>query len=884
MAAGGILLPPKRFLLLTPPPELAAPKVYFMMEARAYTALELSKVLGYLAGFTVSEAGHHAALALRPFSSLEQTTRETALLEQGRLWTMHTEAKLTAFPAVDALLRYVAAAGAVLDLEELWALRQMLTQANAMVENILAGEEAGRWPLWIARCRELPMPARSISGLGRCLSDDGLLRDEASPELSLVRGELRRLHQQCSRKVKDYAAEYNIMHYLQDTFITLSSDRYVLPLKANFKGRLQGIIHEYSQTGETCYFEPMFLVELNNRLQGLKREEREEERKILQYLSSLVRDELPGIRFAFDFLVELDLLFARCSLADCYDGRMVEFAEDRGVFLREARHPLLALAASPVARKALQRQVSNSLQYAAKSGTARGQDGGNAGRSREAAAEGRAGEHSLEAFAADVNLDGNTAGNADGASSKKADAKVVSSTLELLPGQRALVISGGNAGGKTVCLKTLGLIALMGMCALPVPVEAGSTLPAWQNIYAFIGDEQSLDDHVSTFTAQITHLSRIWPNLGPNSLVILDEFGAGTDPSQGAALAQAVLDSIMERGAFVVAATHFPALKAYALSAEGVRAASVLFDPKTRKPLFRLVYDQVGASQALDVAREHGLPEEVLRRAEQYLLVSGEDTSALVERLNSLAVVREGELAALGKEKAAFAEKRQKLQEKFEKEREILFASVQAEAQKVLTDWKTSKVSHKQALKELSRIRGSLTQASGGQEEAPRQEIDLAALHIRQKIRHLPWKRTGTLLEVDLRKKRVRLDLDGVTLWADAADIAPVEQGGGAGKAGASGQGGVARTAGNSGVSAPILPLHLDLRGMRADVAVSELEKFLDGAILSGREVVEVIHGRGTGALRREIHTFLKTSAAVGSYRLAPEDQGGDGMTIVELK
>ncbi|MCL1940282.1 MAG: Smr/MutS family protein [Desulfovibrionaceae bacterium] len=828
------------------------------MEARAFQALELNRVLAYLAGFSVSEAGFQACLGLRPLSDVRDVRREADLFEQGRLFVLRTDTRLLPFPTLDGLLQFLLSPSATLDLDDLFALRGLLAQGKEKAEAMLAdpaARESGGWPLWAERSEMLPQPVKSLAALTRCLSDDGLIKDEASPELSLVRGELRRLHQQCARKVKDYAAEYNILHYLQDTFMTLSSDRYVLPLKTNFKGRLQGVIHDYSQTGETCYFEPLFLVELNNRLQELKREEREEERKILLYLSGLAREELPGIRAVYEFLLELDLLFARAALADCYDGRMVEFTEGRGIVLREARHPLLALAASGTAAKALRQ---HDLRKAALAGQS-------------------------------------VSGEEDGASAENASgrmrAKVVASTLELLPGQQALVISGGNAGGKTVCLKTLGLISLMGLCALPVPVEPGSVLPPWRNIHAFIGDEQSLDDQVSTFTAQITHLGRIWPMLGPDALVILDEFGAGTDPTQGAALAQAVVDSLMESGSFVVAATHFPALKAYALSTQGVRAASVLFDPKTKKPLFRLVYDQVGASQALDVAREHGLPEPVLRRAEQYLLLSGEDSSALVERLNALAVEREVELAVLGKEKASFAEKRRKLEERFEAERTRLFESVQAEARKVLSDWKASRVSHKQALKELSRIRGTLLAAPAvsGSENAPgtRAGVDMAALVPRSRVRHIPWNRTGVLLEVDERKKRVRIDFDGVSLWADIADIELPDAGnrstgsGGKNGPGSGTSGGVVN---NAGISAPVLPLRLDLRGLRADVAVSELEKFLDGAIISGRDEVEIIHGRGTGVLRREIHGFLKNFPAVRDYRLAPEDQGGDGMTIVELK
>jgi DNA mismatch repair protein MutS2 len=797
------------------------------MDAHTLSALELPKVLDYLAGFAVSESGRQACLSLRPGDNPDEIRRQAALFEQGLLWEQKSGIPLLPFVPLDDLLRYAERPASVLDLEGLWELRRMLVQAGKIRLDILAGERENAWPLWLDLCRALPVPAQSLSGLSRCLSEEGLLRDEASPELSLIRGELRRLHQQCIRKVKDFAVEFNILHYLQDDFMTLSSDRYVLPLKANFKGRLQGIIHDYSQTGETCYFEPLFLVEINNRLQELKREEREEERRIFAFLTGLVRDELPGVRACRDFLVEVDLLKARHSLARCYGGRMVLLEPDGGVLLREARHPLLALAGSPPAVRAL------------------------AALRQSRRPEG------------------------DETPPPAPDpAAIVPATLELPPGRQALIISGGNAGGKTVALKTMGLTALMALCALPAPVEAGSRLPPWRRIHAFIGDGQSLDEHVSTFTAQIAHLARIWPDLSPDALILLDEFGAGTDPSQGAALAQAVVDTAMARGAFVCAATHFPALKAYALSTPGVRAASVLFDPATRRPLFRLAYDQVGASQALDVAREHGLPGEILARAEQYLLLGGEEASDLLDRLNSLAALRETELADLARERRSLEETRLRLAGEAARERARLFTSLQDDARQILASWKAARLSHKQALKDLARLRASL--AVPGEEAAEpssRPRLDLAAIHARQRLRHIPWKRVGAVLEVDARKNRVRLDLDGVSLWADAADLAPAED------APAPAAGGLA------GSAAPVnFPLHLDLRGLRADVAVRELEKFLDGAVLAGRSDLEVVHGRGTGALRRELHAFLRTFPVVASFRLAPEDRGGDGMTIVELK
>ncbi len=798
------------------------------MEDRALVLLELPKVLARLSALAVSEAGQKACLALRPGESPDEAQRKAAWFSQGRIWRARTGFTLLSFPPLDGVLRFLESPAALLDLDALWALRRTLIQAKEVMLS-LRGEESpgfGRrpesranageasdgpeqfWPLLAERARSFTPPAQVMAALARCLGDDGHLRDEASPELGLARSGIRSLHQMCTRRVKEFIQRYNLEQYLQDEFMTLSSDRYVLPLKANFKGRLQGVIHDYSQTGETCYFEPIFLMEVNNRLQELRREEREAELKVLRYLTDLVRGELAGIREVYALLVDMDVVLAVSHLATLYDGNSVEFDEGRPMHLVDARHPLLAL------------------------------------------------QHKTD---------------------PKGAPKPVPVDLTLRLSQRALIVSGGNAGGKTVGLKTLGLIALMGMCGLPVPAGRGGSLPFWRRMHVFIGDEQSLEDHVSTYTAQIRHLARIWDRIDAHSLVILDEFGAGTDPAQGAALAQAVVDGLLERGAYVVAATHFPALKAYALSRDAVRAASVLFDPKTKKPLFRLAYDQVGASQALDVAKEHGLPGGVLRRAEQYLLLDGADTSALVERLNALAVEREKELHDLAAERTKLHEKRLRLDERFAKEREALFARIQTEAQTVLRDWKASRISHKQTLKELAKTRKSVLAAGEGEaarEAAPQERLDAAALRPEMDVHYLPWAKNGRVVDVDSRRGKVRLDLSGVTLWAEIADCAPAAAGK---KAAQAPKGGVRIH------STTNMPLRLDLRGMRADVAVAELERFLDAAILNGRTNLEILHGRGTGALRREVHGALRRFSAVESFTVAPEDQGGDGVTHVVL-
>ena len=774
------------------------------MDGRTLHALEFPRVLERLSDFCLSEAGKEAALALRPMDDADKVRESQHLYDEARSWLAEGEFAPVSFPDISGLLAHVRThAEALFDMDGLWALKETLALARRAVQSIHAG--AGRRPLLDILACSLPLPELTLSALTRCVGDDGYLKDESSPGLLLVRGEMRSIHQNCLRRVKEFAEKYNIGRYLQDDYMTLSSDRYVLPLKANFKGRVQGIIHDYSNTGETLYFEPMFLVEQNNRLQQLKQEEREEERKVLRMIADLIAQEMPMVESAWNLLVQVDLLQAKCALGAALSGTCVPLEEGALLRLSAARHPLLVLEAAR--------------------------------------------------HASDRNYTG--------------PRRIEPADLVLREGDRVLVISGGNAGGKTVALKTLGLITLMTLAGLPAPVEGGSTLPFWKNVYAFIGDEQSLDDHVSTFTGQIRHLSDIWEKLDAHALVLLDEFGSGTDPSQGAALAQAVLDGLLEKGAYTVTATHFPALKSYALTHDGVRAASVIFDPSTKKPLFHLAYDQVGASQALDVAREHGLPESVLRRAEHYLLMDGDDASAVMERLNELARQREDELSRLKDEERRLRDRRESLQQKLEKERQRLDEEVRRMSQELMRDYKSGKATAKQAQKEMSRLRADLVRSARDMEEE-RPAADPNLFTVGGEVLHRMWNKKAVLRELDEKNGKGKIDLNGVTMWAPLSDLQPVSAASPGPKASVT-----------TKVSRPVAFLRLDLRGKRADLALAELEQFLDRSLLSGVEGVEIVHGRGTGALRKAVHELLRTFPGVESYHTAPEDQGGDGMTQV---
>jgi DNA mismatch repair protein MutS2 len=765
------------------------------MDARTFGALEFDRVLDALSSFALSSEAQARCRAIGPLMEPSLLEAERGLLEEGLGWSREIMAGLTSFPDMQGVLTSLEREE-VLDEDGLWGIGYLLAQADK-ARQALKAIDAAKAPRLAELASLAAWPEKTGQGVKRCLDENGEIKDESLPELASVRRELRSIQQQCTRKMNEFLRKEGIGEYLQDEYLTVSADRYVVALKSNFKGRVEGIIHDYSQSGETCYFEPLLLVELNNRLQELRQKEREARRKVLIYLSGLAVQELESLRSLFEWMVRLDILRAKIVFALEFGARPVQSEPGAPFRLKQVRNPLLLL------------------------------------------------EHEA----------------------------VTPVDIELQAGQSGLIISGGNSGGKTVALKTLGLAAVMTLCALPLPAEEGSSLPWWSDVFVCMGDEQNLQEHLSTFTAQIDHLKQAWPSLDEESLVLLDEFGAGTDPSQGAALAQAVIDGLLDKRVWFAAATHFPALKAYALATTGVRAASVLFDSQSKKPLYTLAYDQVGASQALDVARDRGFPPDILRRAEEYLLLDGQDSSQLLSRLNDLAVTREHEIEELRHKQDRLEREKAEQRRKRHEEMDRLASEIRRVSQRVLEEWKQGKISRKKALRELGQQKQRLSgQEEHAQEGSAGKDI-WDTLQPGQSVRYPKWNKNGVILDKDDKGRKLKVDLGGVTVWLSVEEVTLPQR-----TANRSEEQAVRVDSGSTG------SYMLDLRGQRADEAEAALSRSLDRAILQGRSELEVIHGRGTGALRSAVHQILQSFSGVASFELAPEDRGGDGVTLVHLK
>ncbi len=692
---------------------------------------------------------------------------------------------------------------------------------------------------------ELPEVAGPISD---SFDDHGALRDSASPALRGLRQRVQQLLQDLSRRTDSLLGESHIEPYLQDRFVTQREERYVVPVRADARTRIRGIVHGTSASGATVFVEPEEIIELNNKLKLAQLEVAEEERRILAELSMLVEQSAPRVLRNLELLAYLDLIDAGAKLASELRAHPVELYETTTnpdeatrIDLRNGRHPLMLLSGVQV--------VPNDV---------------------------------------------------------------------VLPAGGALVISGPNAGGKTVALKLTGLCVLLARAGLHVPVQEGSRLPWFDKVLSDVGDDQSLEKNLSTFSAHVLNLCEFLRQADPHTLILLDEIAVGTDPEQGAALAQAVLEGLVERGATVLLTTHYDRLKAMAADSPRFHNASVGFDLKELRPTYKLHLGIPGPSSALPVAERLGLPHKLIDRA-QSLLQHGQSS---VDRLmQTLADERERtetmradaeRLRRIAQSEAAEArrahdEARIELQKARRKAHDEAIQTLQA-ARRELSDMKTA----------LRAARHKIEDANGSNQDAPAKELQSAQRRLDElshAVRGLtPAKagpagrvpsedelRMGTRVYVarlgasgvvasDMAKGKVVVQVGALRLTADVGELLLVD--GSQPERPALPQ--RAPRPKNlaapllMSVAAPIVPPRtpdatIDLRGERLPVAVARTEKFVDDALRESRPAVFILHGHGTGILREALREHFAGFPGVRKLYPAGQGDGGDGVTVLEL-
>ena len=786
-----------------------------------WQTLELPKILERLAAHTSFSAGAEKARALVPSTDpAEIRERLATTTEARRFLSLYPLTDLGGArdvrPMVEAARRE-----AVLAPADLLDIAQTLQAAGRLRQTVIRQE--AHFPRLAAIAARLEPCPELVEAIERVLDERGEVRDDASPALTRTRSELRAVHDRLIARLQRIISSPETAPFLQEPIITMREGRYVVPLKADFKGRIRGIVHDRSASGATLFIEPLSVVELGNTWRELQVAEEQEIRRILADLSARVAARSAEILETVDALADLDLAFAKARYADELDAAEPMLADGKpdrdGMRLRllRARHPLLDPATVvPI----------------------------------------------------DVVLDGET---------------------------HVLVITGPNTGGKTVTLKTVGLLALMAQSGLHIPADENSMLPVFAAVYADIGDEQSIEQSLSTFSAHLTNILSFIHRADEHSLVLLDELGAGTDPAEGSALARALLETFRQRGAVTLVATHYPELKAYAQLTPGVCNACVEFDPETLRPTYHLTIGIPGRSNALAIARRLGLDEEIVRRAEALLSPQERQTEHLLADLHRLRL----EAARARDEAYAARAEAQRLTEELRRR----LARIDEERAAILEE------ARREALEELERLREEaralrqkwrkahlappVTQDVSGASYPPppvaeaEAELNRLAAEVTESLRAPePLLPTGPLRPGDtVWVKSLRAVGDLRALVDDEAEVQvgplrvriPARE--------LERRAPPASAVEPSGVryAPPTVPLRLDLRGQTVEEALESLDRYLDAAALAGLPWAHIVHGKGTGALRQAVRDFLRRHPLVRSYRSGEEGEGGDGVTVVIL-
>ena len=654
----------------------------------------------------------------------------------------------------------------------------------------------------------------------RCILSEDEISDDASPALKRIRRSMNAINDKVHSTLTGLV-NGSLRTYLQDPIITMRGDRYCLPVKAEYRGQVQGLIHDQSSTGSTLFIEPMAVVKLNNDLKELYAQEQEEIQVILAGLSSEAAQYIEEIRTDYRTMTDLDFIFARGALALSMNASRPMFNEEGRIRIREGRHPLL-------------------------------------------------------------------------------NAKtVVPITVSLGEDFTLLIITGPNTGGKTVSLKTVGLFTLMGQAGLHIPAGDHSELAVFRQVYADIGDEQSIEQSLSTFSSHMTNIVSFLKKVDERSLVLFDELGAGTDPTEGAALATAILSYLHQRRIRTMATTHYSELKVYALSTPGVENACCEFDVESLRPTYRLLIGIPGKSNAFAISGKLGLPDFIIEDAKKRLSeqdVSFEDLLSDLEASRRTIEKEQEEIAAYRREAEALKQKAKESQAKLDEQRDRILREANEKANAILREAKEvadetiknfrkfgrENISAAEMEKERDRLRRKINDtaaASSLKAQKPKKKYKPSDFKLGESVKVLSMNLTGTItsrpdskgnVTVQMGILRSQVNISDLEIIEEPSPYAPKKL-----KHSSKGRIGMSK-------SLSVSP-EINLLGKTVDEAVAELDKYLDDALLSHLNTVRIVHGKGTGALRKGIHEYLRRQKHVKSYHLAEFGEGDAGVTIVEL-
>jgi DNA mismatch repair protein MutS2 len=783
-----------------------------MIQEKTFTTLEYDKILSILKQHLASEVGHEFAEKLRPVTSLKEAeTLQEQTWEAESIYTRTGRTPVSGFPDVRELVGRMHAS-LFLSTRELLAIAQAMRAAREAKEILQNGDENS---LLCNLANRLSSHRSVEEEIARCILGEDEISDNASPELNRIRRQIKIIGERVREKLNSMLKSQTTQKYLQEAVITIRNGRYVLPVKAECRSQVAGLVHDQSSSGATLFIEPSAVVELGNENKRLFIDEKNEIERILSGLTAMIAPFADEIHISCNVMGALDVIFARAVMARDQRAVRPKLNEAGCVRILRGRHPLI-----PTDR-------------------------------------------------------------------------VVPVDIWLGETFRTLIITGPNTGGKTVTLKTVGLFTLMAMSGMFIPAQEGTELSTFDSVFADIGDEQSIEQSLSTFSSHMTNTVRILAEADGRSLVLLDELGAGTDPVEGAALAQAILESLYERSTLTVATTHYSEIKAFALMHAGMQNASMEFDVDRLCPTYRLFIGIPGKSNAFEISRRLGLSDAVIDRAQDFLQkkdVAFETVLSEAEQARRTAendkeaiyktrIETEKIKTELEKEKKKLEDEKTLLRQKAREDARRMVQETRQDMEKLIVQLRSiENIDQKQLERAVQTSRDAMRKTEERLYEQAVQRDTAgeapAKVHPGERVKLITLGQEATVLKPADSKGEVLVQAGVMKLSIPLNDIRPVEQ-----------KKKPQQTAAKVSLAVDRgSALSIDLRGSMVDDACLELDRFIDNAQITGVHEFYVVHGKGTGALRSGVQQYLKNHPRVKTYRIGAYGEGDAGVTVVTLK